>query len=131
MKPVGYFASFAAIAAATVVSIAGCATKPSAAPAAQAAAPKPASQPAAAPAAANTMSGKIVWVDLKNSALLVECVDNDGCKSVQGKKGETYTLVIPDGMKGTAASWKEGGQVKILFEDRADGGRSLRSVSAP
>jgi hypothetical protein len=88
-------------------------------------------KPAASAPAGGALSGKIVWVDLKNSALLVECESNDACKSVGGKKGETYTLTIPEKMKGTAASWKEGGMVKILFEDRPDGARALKSVSSP
>ena len=106
----------------------GCATQQSPSPPAAAAAPKAA--PAAA-AAGGKMSGKIVWVDMKNSARLVVCETNDGCKDVQGKQGETYTLVIPDTLKGSARSWKEGGMVNVVFEDRADGGRTLKSVTLP
>lgn len=111
---------------AAAMTLAGCAT-----PAPQATAPTPA--PAAAAKAApvsGTMTGKVVWVDIKNSALLVVCQDTPGCKDVSGKAGETYTLIIPPAMKKTAESWKEGGVVKVTFEDRADGGRSLKSVNA-
>lgn len=106
--------------------VCGCAMQQSGSPP-PAAAPRAAASSAAP--AGGEMSGKIVWVDMKNSALLVVCETNEGCKDVQGKKGETYTLIIPDSMKGRAASWKEGGMVKVVFEDRADGGRALKSVS--
>jgi hypothetical protein len=113
------------MAAAAAGLLAACAAtepmKPAAAPAAE----------AAAPSAGNDIKGKIVWVDLKNSALLVVCEDDAGCKSVQGKKGETYTLVIPESMKKSAGAWKEGGLVSVVFEDRADGGRTVKSVSGP
>lgn len=81
-------------------------------------------------AVAGEMRGTVVWVDLKNSALLIVCDENDACKDVQGKKGETFTMVIPDGMKQAAASWKEGGKVAVVFEDRDSGGRALKTVSA-
>ena len=123
----GLNAIHAAIGVFAAVTFAGCATQP----APSAAKPAPAAAVAAGPATGGSMSGKIVWVDLKHSALLVECESNDACKSVQGKKGETYTLTIPDAMKGAAASWKEGGKVQVMFEDRPDGGRFLKSVSGP
>lgn len=78
---------------------------------------------------AGELSGKVVWADIKNSALLVECQDDAGCKDVGGKKGETYTLVIPDDMKKAAESWKEGSALKTTFEDKADGGRLLKAAS--
>ena len=80
-------------------------------------------------ALAGEISGKIVWADLKNSALLVECLENADCKDVGGKKGETYTLVIPDSLKKSAESWKEGSAVRTTFEDKADGGRILKAAS--
>lgn len=93
--------------------------------------PAPAPAPAASAKAAahtGTLSGKIVWVDLKTSSLLVECQDDAGCKSVKGKKGETHASVIPASLKGAAESWKEGSMVKITFEDLPDGGRVLKTV---
>ena len=78
---------------------------------------------------AGELNGKIVWADLKNSALLLECQDDAGCKDVGGKKGETYTLVIPDSLKKSAESWKEGSAVRTTFEDKADGGRILKAAS--
>ncbi|MSO92785.1 MAG: hypothetical protein EXQ86_05215 [Rhodospirillales bacterium] len=80
-------------------------------------------------ALAGEISGKIVWADIKNSALLLECQENDDCKDVGGKKGETYTLVIPDDMKKTVESWKEGSAVKATFEDKADGGRLIKAAA--
>ncbi len=78
---------------------------------------------------AGELKGKVVWADIKNSALLLECVDNDGCKDVGGKKGETYTLVIPDDMKKSVEAWKEGSAVKATFEDKSDGGRLLKAAT--
>lgn len=107
------------------MTLAGCAM-----PASQATAPAAPVAAAKAGAVSGTMAGKVVWVDLKNSALLVVCQDDAGCKDVSGKKGETYTLIIPPAMKKAAEGWKEGGAVKVTFEDRDDGGRSLKSVNA-
>jgi len=75
------------------------------------------------------MTGKVVWVDLKHSALLLECLDSDGCKSVEGKKGETYTSMIPDTLRKTAEALKEDTNVKVTFVDRAGGGRTLTSIT--
>lgn len=80
--------------------------------------------------AAGEMRGTVVWVDLKNSALLIVCDEDAACKDVSGKKGETFTLIIPEGMKQSATSWKEGGKVAVVFEDRDSGGRALKTVSA-
>lgn len=94
-------------------------------------APAPAPAPtASAKASAHTgiLSGKIVWVDLKTSTLLLECQDQEGCKSVKGKGGETHASVIPASLKGAAGSWKEGSMVKVTFEDLPDGGRVLKTV---
>lgn len=80
-------------------------------------------------ASAGEMKGKVVWADVKNSALLLECMDSDGCKDVSGKKGETYTLIIPDNMKKEIETLKEGSTVKATFEDKADGGRLLKATA--
>lgn len=105
--------------------VAGVAGYTSAPPAAAQAA---AAKPAAAPAATGEMTGKVVWVDLKHAALLLECLDN-GCVSVGGKKGETYTSMIPDTLKKAAEALKEESNVKVTFVDRVDGGRTLTSVT--
>ncbi|MEK7691693.1 MAG: hypothetical protein AAB425_11805, partial [Bdellovibrionota bacterium] len=85
----------ALVVGALVVAVAGCATT------------EPAKAPAAAAAHGGELSGKVVWVDMKNSALLVECQKDDECKYMKGKKGETFTFVIPDSLNGAAASWAE------------------------
>lgn len=95
--------------------------------AAQSSMPSPTS--AAASVSTGELTGKVVWVDLKNASLLLECQDSDGCKAVGGKKGETYPVSIPAALKNTATSWKEGGLVKVTFEDRPDGGRIMKSGS--
>lgn len=77
---------------------------------------------------AGEMSGKVIWVDKKNSALLVECLETAACKDVPGNKGETFTIIIPDALKQAADSWKEGASVKVTFEDRAEGGRIVKAV---
>jgi hypothetical protein len=48
---------------------------------------------------------------------------------VQGKKGETFTMIIPDNLRKDAESWSEGSKVAVVFEDRESGGRALKSVS--
>jgi len=80
-------------------------------------------------AIAGEMRGAVVWVDMKNSAVLVVCEDDAGCKDVQGKKGETFTMVIPGDLRKAAESWSEGSRVTVVFEDREGGGRALKSVS--
>jgi hypothetical protein len=78
---------------------------------------------------AGEMSGSVVWVDMKNSAVLVVCDEDANCKDVQGKKGETFTMIIPDNLRKDAESWSEGSRLTVVFEDRDSGGRALKSVS--
>ena len=79
---------------------------------------------------AGQATGKVVWVDMKNSALLLVCLDKEGCKDIpKSKKGTMFTFVIPKGMKGAAESWQEGSTVKITFQDRDGGGWTLTSVN--
>lgn len=78
--------------------------------------------------ASGEMNGKVIWVDMKNSALLVECLETAACKDLPGNKGETFTIIIPDALKKAAESWKEGVSVKVAFEDRAEGGRTVKTV---
>ncbi|MDP1691589.1 MAG: hypothetical protein Q8L49_06500 [Burkholderiaceae bacterium] len=117
----------ATVVVALAVGATACASPSSTAPSpASAAAP-----PAAAPAAkVEHLSGKVVWVDLKNSSLLVECQNDEGCKAVKGKKGETYPSLIPASLKGAAGSWAEGSLVTVTYEDRPDGGRVIQKVVA-
>jgi len=82
-----------------------------------------------ATALAGEMRGAVVWVDMKNSAVLVVCEEDATCKDVQGKKGETFTMIIPDNLRKDAESWSEGSRVAVVFEDRESGGRALKSVS--
>lgn len=78
---------------------------------------------------AGEATAKIVWVDLKNSALLIVCENTEACKDIpKSKKGEMYTFVIPNKLKGSAKSWKEGTMVKFSFKDREGGGWDLTNV---
>jgi hypothetical protein len=80
-------------------------------------------------ATAGEMRGTVVWVDTKNAAVLLVCDDDANCKDVQGKKGETFTMVIPANLRKAAESWSEGSKVTVVFEDQEAGGRALKSVS--
>ena len=70
---------------------------------------------------ADEATGKIVWVDAKNSALLLECVAN-GCKQIPSAAvGETFTFSIPDNLKAGIAALKEGQQITIAYEKTQQG----------
>ena len=80
-------------------------------------------------AAADEATGKVVWIDKKNSSLLLECPDK-GCPQIPNSKtGETYTFVIPAGMKKKVASLKEGQTVKIVYDDGKDKGYVITAVN--
>lgn len=58
----------------------------------------------------------LVWIDLRHSALLLECAEN-GCSSIpNAKTGETYTFLIPPAMKATTDKLKEGQPVTVSYE---------------
>lgn len=67
-------------------------------------------------ASADDATGKVVWVDQKNNALLLECVDK-GCAKIPGAKtGETFTFAIPASLKSATGALKEGQQVTVTYQ---------------
>ena len=80
---------------------------------------------------AEEVTAKVVWIDEKNSSLLIECPDK-GCAAIpNAKPGETYTFVIPSALKTKVVALKEGETVKVVYEDRKDGGYVITSVVNP
>jgi len=82
----------------------------------------------AMPALADEATGKVVWVDAKNNALLLECVENGCAKIPSAKTGETFTFVIPADLKNTVASIKEGQQVTVTYQAAQGAGYNLVAV---
>lgn len=82
----------------------------------------------AKPASADEATGKVVWVDAKNNALLLECVNNGCAKIPEAKTGETFTFVIPANLKSAVAAIKEGQQVTVTYQVAQGGGYSLAAV---
>lgn len=81
-------------------------------------------------AVADEATGKVVWIDKVNSSLLLECPDK-GCPQIPNSKtGETYTFVIPPGMKKKAESLQEGQTVTIVYDDGKDKGYLITAVTA-
>ncbi len=80
-------------------------------------------------AVADEATGKVVWIDEKNSSLLLECPDK-GCPQIpNAKTGETYTFVIPLNLKKKVASLKEGQMVAIVYDDGKDKGYVITAVN--
>jgi hypothetical protein len=78
---------------------------------------------------ADEATGKVVWIDVKNSSLLLECPDK-GCPQIpNSKSGETYTFVIPAKVKKKVASLKEGTTVTIVYDDGKDKGYVITAVN--
>jgi hypothetical protein len=76
-------------------------------------------------ALADEATGKVVWVDAKNSALLLECIAN-GCKQIPSAAvGETFSFSIPEKLKASAATLKEGQQITVAYEQAPQGGYAL------
>jgi hypothetical protein len=83
----------------------------------------------AAPALADEANGKVVWIDKKNSSLLLECPDK-GCPAIpNAKTGETYTFVVPAKLKKQVLAFKEGDMVKVVYEDAKEKGYVITAVS--
>ena len=81
-------------------------------------------------ACADEATGKVVWIDEKNSNLLLECPD-DGCAKIpNAKPGETYTFVIPADLKSRVVALKEGSTVTLVYEDGQEKGYVLTAVSS-
>lgn len=75
-------------------------------------------------------TGKVVFVDAKNAALLVEAPKGGG--GIPGaKEGETFTFVVPTELQGSVKSLVPGSQVTITFEEKEgkDGPRTIKSVT--
>ncbi len=93
-----------------------------------AAAPALALTALAQPAQADEATGKVVWIDAKNNALLLECVDNGCAKIPSAKNGETFTFVIPANLKNAVAAFKEGQQVTVTYQAAQGAGYNLVAV---
>ena len=79
-------------------------------------------------ARADDATGKITWIDQKNNALLLECIDKGCAKIPSAKKGENFTFVIPAGLKSKVAALKEGQQVTVSYKSTQGGAYELISV---
>lgn len=73
-------------------------------------------------------TGKVVWVDQKNNALLLECTENGCAKIPSAKTGETFTFVIPANLKNAVAAIKEGQQVTVTYQATQNAGYNLVAV---
>lgn len=82
----------------------------------------------AQPAQADEATGKVVWVDAKNNALLLECVNNGCAKIPEAKTGETFTFAIPANLKNAVAAIKEGQQVTVTYQAAPGTGYNLVAV---
>ena len=77
---------------------------------------------------ADEATGKVVWVDQRNSSLLLECPANGCTKIPDAKPGETYTFVIPGSLKSAVAALKEGQTVTITYADEKEKGYVISAV---
>lgn len=77
---------------------------------------------------ADEVTGKLVWVDAKHSALLLECTEGGCIKIPSAKPGETYTFVVPENLKTAVSVLKEGQQVTFAFEDVKETGYVIVGV---
>ena len=78
-----------------------------------------------ASALADEATGKVVWVDAKNSALLLECIAN-GCKQIpSAAAGETFSFSIPENLKASAVVLKEGQLITVAYQQSPQGGYAL------
>lgn len=79
-------------------------------------------------AQAEEATGKVVWVDTKNNAILIEC-SAGGCAKIPGAKdGETFTFVIPANLMSAVAGLKEGQQVTLTYQAGQGPGYGLIAV---
>ncbi|MFZ5556504.1 MAG: hypothetical protein ACOZDY_07265 [Pseudomonadota bacterium] len=77
---------------------------------------------------AEEATGKVVWIDEKSSALLLECVEGGCGKIPSAKPGETFTFTIPAGLKSKAFALKEGQQVSVSYQEVKDQGYALTAI---
>lgn len=73
-------------------------------------------------------TGKVVWIDQKNNALLLECVEGGCAKIPSAKTGETFTFVIPANLKSAVDALKENQQVTVTYRLAQGGGYGLVGV---
>ena len=79
---------------------------------------------------ADEATGKVVWIDDKNSSLLLECPE-EGCGKIpNAKPGETYTFVIPAALKTRVVALKEGTTVTIAYDDGKEKGYVITAVTS-
>ncbi len=81
-------------------------------------------------AAGEDATGKVVFVDTRNSALLLEAAKGGG--GIPGaKEGETFTFIVPAELQGAAGGLAPGDAVAVTFEEKEgkDGPRTLKSVT--
>lgn len=82
-----------------------------------------------AAAHAEEATGKVAWIDARNSSLLLECQEN-GCQKIpDSKPGETYTFVFPASLRSAILALKEGDVVKIAYDDGKEKGYVITSVT--
>ena len=79
---------------------------------------------------ADEATGKVVWIDERNSSLLLECPDGGCAKIPNAKPGETYTFVIPAALKSQVVALKEGSTVTLVYDDGKEKGYVITSVSS-
>lgn len=80
-------------------------------------------------AKADDATGKVVWVDQQNNALLLECTSAEGCAKIpSAKTGETFTFVIPANLKSSVGALKEGQQVTVTYQTGQGSGYTLVAV---
>lgn len=79
-------------------------------------------------ARADEATGTVTWVDQKNNALLLECIDKGCAKIPSAKKGENFTFLIPAALKSKVHGLKEGQQVTVSYKSTQGGAYELVSV---
>ena len=81
-----------------------------------------------AAARAEEATGKVAWIDARNSSLLLECHEN-GCPKIPDfKPSETYIFVFPASLSAAILALKEGDIVKIAYDDGKEKGYVITSV---
>ncbi len=79
-------------------------------------------------ALADEATGKVVWVDTKNSALLIECTQTGCAKIPAAKAGETYTFAIPEKLRSSTAALKEGQTVTVQYTEAKEGNYTVLEI---
>ena len=74
---------------------------------------------------AEEATGKVVLVDTKNSALLIECSESGCAKIPAAKAGETYSFAIPEKLRSSTAALKEGQLITVQYVEAKEGNYTL------